>query len=39
MSWWKIKQGFVYGDKNLFSCLIVSESEDNKKEIELYIEI
>ncbi len=35
----KIKQSFVYGDKKTFlSALIVSESEENKKEIEFYIE-
>ena len=35
----KIKQSFVYGDKKTYLvALIVSESEDNKKEIELYIE-
>ena len=34
----KIKQSFIYGDKNLFSCFIVTESEQNKKEIEIYLE-
>ena len=35
----KIKQSFVYGDKkNYLVALIVSESEENKKEIEFYIE-
>ena len=35
----KIKQSFVYGDKkNFLVALIVSESEENKKEIEFYIE-
>ena len=34
-----IKQSFVYGDKkNYLVALIVSESQENKKEIELYIE-
>ena len=35
----KIKQSFVYGDKkNYLVALIVSDSEKNKKEIEIYIE-
>ena len=35
----KIKQSFVYGDKkNYLVALIVSESEENKKEIEFYLE-
>ena len=35
----KIKQSFVYGDKKTFLvALIVSENEENKKEIQLYIE-
>ena len=35
----KIKQSFVYGDKKTYLiALIVSESEENKKEIEIYIE-
>ncbi len=35
----KIKQSFVYGDKkNFLVALIVSESEENKKEIENYLE-
>jgi len=35
----RIKQSFVYGDKKTFLvALIVSESAENKKEIELYIE-
>ncbi len=35
----KIKQSFVYGDKKTYLvALIVSESEENKKEIELYLE-
>ena len=35
----KIKQSFVYGDKkNYLVALIVSENEENKKEIEFYIE-
>ena len=35
----KIKQSFVYGDKkNYLVALVVTESEKNKKEIELYIE-
>ena len=35
----KIKQSFVYGDKKTYlTALIVSESEDNKKEIEIYLE-
>ena len=35
----KIKQSFVYGDKKTYLvALIVSESEKNKKEIELYID-
>ena len=34
-----IKQSFVYGDKkNYLVALIVSESQENKKEIEFYIE-
>ncbi len=35
----KIKQSFVYGDKKTFLvALIVSESEENKKEIEIYLD-
>ena len=35
----KIKQSFVYGDKKTYlTALIVSESEENKKEIEIYLE-
>ena len=35
----KIKQSFVYGDKKTYLvALVVTESEKNKKEIELYIE-
>jgi long-chain acyl-CoA synthetase len=35
----KIKQSFVYGDKKTFlTALVVSESKENKKEIEFYIE-
>ena len=35
----KIKQSFVYGDKKTYLvALIVSDSEKNKKEIELYID-
>ena len=35
----KIKQSFIYGDKKTYLvALIVSESEENKKEIEFYIE-
>ena len=35
----KIKQSFVYGDKkNYLVALIVSESNENKKEIEIYLE-
>ncbi len=35
----KIKQSFVYGDKkNYLVALIVSETEENKKEIEDYLE-
>ena len=35
----KIKQSFVYGDKkNYLVALIVSETEQNKKEIENYLE-
>ena len=35
----KIKQSFVYGDKKTYLvALIVSETEKNKKEIELYLE-
>ena len=35
----KIKQSFVYGDKkNYLVALIVSESDENKNEIEFYIE-
>ena len=35
----KIKQSFVYGDKkNYLVALIVSESIENKKEIEFYLE-
>jgi len=34
-----VKQSFVYGDKkNYLVALIVSESEENKKKIELYLE-
>ena len=34
-----IKQSFVFGDKKTYlTALIVSESEENKKEIELYLE-
>ena len=35
----KIKQSFVYGDKKTFLvALVVSDNEENKKEIEFYIE-
>ncbi len=35
----KIKQSFVYGDKKTYLvALIVSESDKNKKEIEIYLE-
>ena len=35
----KIKQSFVYGDKKTYLvALIVSETEENKKEIENYLE-
>ena len=35
----KIKQSFVYGDKKTFLvALIVSETDENRKEIELYVE-
>jgi long-chain acyl-CoA synthetase len=35
----KIKQSFVYGDKKTYLvALIVTESDENKKEIEFYIE-
>ena len=35
----KIKQSFVYGDKKTYLvALIVSEIEENKKEIEVYLE-
>tara|TARA_Y100000591_G_scaffold297400_1_gene288330 strand:+ start:19 stop:1758 length:1740 start_codon:yes stop_codon:yes gene_type:complete len=35
----KIKQSFVYGDKKTYLvALIVSESDENKKEIEFYLE-
>ena len=35
----KIKQSFVYGDKkNYLVALIVSETEENRKEIEFYLE-
>ena len=35
----KVKQSFVYGDKkNYLVALIVSESDENKKEIEIYLE-
>ena len=35
----KIKQSFVYGDKkNYLVALIITESEENKKEIEFYLE-
>jgi len=35
----KIKQSFVYGDKKTYLvALLVSESEENKKEIEFYLE-
>ena len=35
----KIKQSFVYGDKKTYLvALIVSESDDNEKEIEIYLE-
>ncbi len=35
----KIKQSFVYGDKKTYLvALVVSESEENKKEIEFYLE-
>ncbi len=35
----KIKQSFIYGDKkNYLVALVVSDNEENKKEIELYLE-
>ena len=35
----KIKQSFIYGDKKTYLvALVVSESEENKKEIEIYLE-
>jgi len=35
----KIKQSFVYGDKKTYLvALIVTESDENKKEIEIYLE-
>ncbi len=35
----KIKQSFVYGDKKTYLvALVVSESEENKKEIDFYLE-
>ena len=35
----KVKQSFVYGDKKTYLvALIVCESEENKKEIEFYLE-
>ena len=35
----KVKQSFVYGDKKTYLvALIVSESNENKKEIEIYLE-
>ncbi|MBD1137801.1 long-chain fatty acid--CoA ligase [Pelagibacterales bacterium SAG-MED43] len=35
----KIKQSFVYGDKKTYLvALIISENEENKKEIETYLE-
>ncbi len=35
----KIKQSFVYGDKKTYLvALVVSESEENRNEIELYLE-
>ena len=35
----KIKQSFVYGDKKTYLvALVVSESKENKKEIEFYLE-
>ena len=35
----KIKQSFVYGDKKTYLvALVVSENEENKKEIEFYLE-
>ena len=35
----KIKQSFVYGDKKTYLvALIVSDNDENKKEIELYLE-
>jgi long-chain acyl-CoA synthetase len=35
----KVKQSFVYGDKkNYLVALIISESEENKREIEFYLE-
>ena len=35
----KIKQSFVFGDKKTYLvALVVSETEENKKEIELYLE-
>ena len=36
---WKIKQSYVYGDKKTYLvALIVSESSDYKKDIEIYLE-
>ena len=36
---WKVKQSFVYGDKKTFLvALIVSETEENKNEIKIYLE-
>ena len=35
----KIKQSFVYGDKKTYlTALIVTDDDENKKEIEFYIE-
>ena len=35
----KVKQSFVYGDKKTYLvALVVSETEENKKEIEFYLE-
>jgi len=35
----KIKQSFVYGEKKTYLvALVISETEENKKEIELYLE-
>ena len=35
----KIKQSFVYGDKKTYLvALVVSDNEENKKEIEIYLE-